>query len=294
MKIEMGQVSSMKQHSRYRTFEMATPQISVEKVISDLHQHLVNVNPLEELNLGYMQIKSGAYTSIYIEHFSDELIRKFITDGARVNDQTRKTVKTLMFGVSYARLLANGNKSFIRRSFAPAQAVVSREPTGGELYEPEILRFLNTTKKFQVFKCKILVNKYIPFICCNPDGLIVNNDVIQYLLEIKSIRNIPNFKYLDRPPIYTDKDGRLHLHPGSKTYSQIQLSLLICGLEKCLLVVFLPDAKFDNLKKMVVWKDLKFLKSKMYKIIRSFQRIALPILDRKKCRLDGKKIFDEE
>lgn len=262
-------------------------------VIDFLHYQLTQVNPLYGLDLR-MNFNSQTYRTIYNGHINDELIKIFITEGATVTREARRTVRSIMFGVANAWRMISEHEKFTNYIWSPAPYKQKRQVPIGETYEFEVKQLIEDTMPYTIIDSGILVNKHLPFMCVQPDGIVLMNGEVRGLLEIKSIKEVTEFRDLKRPPITCDPNtGKLTLSTNSKAYSQIQLSLLITGLNMCLLTVYLPHATGKKIASTVIWRDSNFMRWEAGRIIDSFKENALPILETKRIKY-CKYLFDEE
>lgn len=216
-----------------------------------------------------------------------------MTEDTTLTDETREHVKNIMFGVTKCSELINENLVYIEYSFSPDTFTNERPQSIGQMYEAEVREILRNTNSYQVYKCGLLCNKYIPYICTQPDGIIVDNDGIVALHEIKSVSGVDYFNELCRNPITCDEYGILRIHEKSKAYLQIQLSLFISGLDRCLLSLYLPHGRYDKLRNIMVYKDLRYLEREVSRITHSFEKHVIPILQRKP-KLGRGKLFKVE
>lgn len=88
-----------------------------------------------------------------------------------------------------------------------------------------------------------IVHSKYPWLCASPDGLIMKNNKIDWVLEVKcpiSCKNTPiesdgkiNLRYLKY-----DNSGKVILKPTHTYYTQCQFLMFCTGLTKCEFFVF--------------------------------------------------------
>lgn len=99
-----------------------------------------------------------------------------------------------------------------------------------------------------------------PWLCGSPDGLVLKEDGT-HLLEIKCPFSRKDGKIIDYEnfvtfvPYIKYRNGKLELVKGHKYYTQVQLLMYICGIEKCFFFVYSSKESIT----IPVKKDKSFL-----------------------------------
>lgn len=135
---------------------------------------------------------------------------------------------------------------------------------------------------FQVSKVGVIIKKSQPWLCCSPDGILVNQSAnIHYILEIKCPftcrtkpvfdreKNISNVPYLQ-----LDNEKKLQLKRSDKIYYQIQILLYVCNAQVCFLYVYSPKGS-ETIK---VSRDESFLQDIVPKMENFYFGHFLPAL----------------
>lgn len=106
----------------------------------------------------------------------------------------------------------------------------------GRKYESRALKKLEEEKEVHVKPCGLFVAPKYPFLAATPDGL-----TDDFLVEVKCPYKGRNeairksavfFSFLE------EVDGKLALKKNHNYFAQIQGQLMICGMERCILVVY--------------------------------------------------------
>ncbi|XP_052235872.1 uncharacterized protein LOC127880788 [Dreissena polymorpha] len=112
----------------------------------------------------------------------------------------------------------------------------------------------------------LVVNPNIPFLGASPDRIVLTEDRVMKLVEVKCPyslfdRKTSIQKQINNRSFYLKKDNdRVKLHEKHDYYFQIQGQLNICGIETCDLVVFVPP---DDIMIVCVERDQHFFNSVM-------------------------------
>lgn len=267
---------------------------SLREIEHSLHEQLTTCNPLEDIDMGDRIIAehNTLYRKIYKERYTSKLIMRFMRYGATYTYEFGNESKKIMFGVSRCWILCRKGHSLSRllRETMKPHMFRSGYLNTGEQYESIAISYIERSGRRQVYRPDMLVNKYLPFICAKPDGIVVKGGNIIALLEVKSISRVDNYEELNGC-VYWRKN-HLELRRNSPQYLQVQLSLLITGLPKCFLAVVLPRRHEDKCRTFIVYKDYEYLKKHMNMIIHTFENNVIPILERNP--LVKRKIFNQE
>ena len=255
-------------------YPITPPEEDVNFARGLLH-HIHQIDPRERIGLMdfcYYYIPyelQDIYNFWYQEQMNEEKQIKFIIYGALMNPSFRRFLKTIFIRVGLINKLINPRredlvKMKIHKTIPNTYWVwygyhftgISHETNGyqrnveGTLIEDGVIErfeqsFGNTCK---IRRVKFINNNYIPWICCSPDGIIVDSNEtskIKMLLEIKLDVSSRSLKDLWRKIYYRKKhrDGtsELCLRKNTDSYCQIQFSLFLTNLDMCLLIVHLPN-----------------------------------------------------
>jgi putative phage-type endonuclease len=119
----------------------------------------------------------------------------------------------------------------------------------GRETEPKAKECFQSVLNVHVFDCGLVIKKSQPWICASPDGVFLDDTGKTCLLEVKCPSSCVA-KAISVPYL---KDNQLKKnHPY---YTQIQIQLYCCDLEKCFLFVY---SSSDH-KIIEVTKDVDFL-----------------------------------
>lgn len=238
----------------------------------DLLNHIHQVDPRERVGLiecGYVPYQLQAiYNFWYREQINEEKKIKFIIYGALMNSYFRRYLRTIFVRVGLINKLINPRKKDlvkmkIHKSIPRTHWVwygyhftgITHETNGyqknieGTLIEDGVIERFESDhgNTYKVRRVGFIHNNYIPWMCCSPDGIIVDSkdtSKIKMLLEIKldvssrSLKDLRKKIYYTKK--YTDGTSELCLSKNTDSYSQIQFSLFLTNLHVCLLIVHLP------------------------------------------------------
>lgn len=95
-----------------------------------------------------------------------------------------------------------------------------------------------------VLKCGLVIHQKQPWMCASPDGLVVHNNKIQKLLEIKCPYTCKDTMLVDDengklrvPYLQYDKEKNIFLKQNHSYFTQCQIQMYCTGLEECDLFV---------------------------------------------------------
>ncbi len=102
----------------------------------------------------------------------------------------------------------------------------------GREMEPKAKQFLKSLLDVEIFNTGLVVKNGQPWLCASPDGLVLNKTGELVALEIKCPSSCIG-KDINVPYITNDELKQNHPY-----YTQIQIQLYCCDLDKCLLFIY--------------------------------------------------------
>ena len=102
----------------------------------------------------------------------------------------------------------------------------------GRDMEPKAKKFLKALLDVEIFDTGLIVKTGQPWLCASPDGLVLNKSGEIFALEIKCPSSCIG-KDINVPYVVNDQLKQNHPY-----YTQIQIQLYCCDLDKCLLFVY--------------------------------------------------------
>ena len=102
----------------------------------------------------------------------------------------------------------------------------------GREMEPKAKKFLKSLLDVEIFDTGLVVKTGQPWLCASPDGIVLNKTGELVALEIKCPSSCIG-KDINVPYIVNDQLKQTHPY-----YTQIQIQLYCCDLDKCLLFVY--------------------------------------------------------
>lgn len=97
----------------------------------------------------------------------------------------------------------------------------------------------------QVIKCGLVVHQKQPWICASPDGVVIENNKIKKLLEIKCPLTCKDTFLVDEenknlkvPYLRYDEEKHICLKQNHTYFTQCQIQMYCTGLEECDLFVY--------------------------------------------------------
>lgn len=151
------------------------------------------------------------------------------------------------------------------------------EPIAIAKYQENIKK---TGIEIEVVKMGLVVAKNQNWLCCSPDGIVLENGEITKLLEVKcpsSIKtkpvidkktNQPNIKYLQ------NINGTVQLKSTHMYYTQCQVQMYVTGIKSCDLYIYSPKGSCT----VIVSRDEEFLGEYIPKMEQFYFHFFLPAL----------------
>jgi hypothetical protein len=266
-----------------------------------LHSHLENYNPWERIGVtsmvGDLERDHDIYRLWYEDTLHQNKIFNSMTSGCLMNREFRHNVSSTIFVTpGNAWNIINDDdrieENDWRRSF---QVRMNRDKPnmnsmkGGVVYEKPTITTLMSKyfqKEDRFFKPTHVIHPRVPWMSVAPDGIIVigngqeSKEIV--LVEVKSFVRFDNISQLVCRSHHTGSQRPSHVpfyRPGIfntnwKGYLQIQLSLLVCNLDRCALMIHLSNS--DHL--FWVNFDQDFVSRKMNELQSSFFQNVFPYL----------------
>ena len=243
-----------------------------------------NIFSKQRVLSGVITFKSEFFKTKMMHLFTHDRILKAAIEGRPLRGNFRRRCRGTFITASRAADFDDpvGNwKSY----FGKALDKEYRRLKSGEKIEARVIEWVESSLTFasvtnlEVFRPKLILNPNVPFIAVAPDGVIFFKLKPIALLEIKSVSGLKSFRELSRPP-FVFKKGKITCHHRSKTFLQVQLSLLVANLRYCILVVHLPDSlsEHKNLSTCITI-DKKYVIPKVKNLESVFRTQVLPYLE---------------
>lgn len=96
-----------------------------------------------------------------------------------------------------------------------------------------------------VLKCGLVIHQKQPWMCASPDGLVICNNKIQKLLEVKCPYTCKDTMLVDKengklrvPYLKFDKGNNIYLKKNHSYFTQCQIQMYCTGIEECDLFVY--------------------------------------------------------
>lgn len=244
--------------------------------------------------LDRLQCSSQLFNTLYLEMLERPIIYSALFYGMPMTDEFRQMCRSVYIGVSNIPDFLDGSDRWKRHFAKPKYLYKSFKI--GERFESKVIDWVERKvyggQSFQVFRPKIILNPNAPILSAIPDGILCFRNNAVALLEIKSVAHVTSFELLNRPPLLCRR-GKLICSRSSRTYTQIQLSLFVSNLPKCLLVVHLPDAEKGPKNKSIWIKSNKLFIKKTYSdLTYIFRKEVFPYIE-SKSEIYGIKPFQD-
>lgn len=135
------------------------------------------------------------------------------------------------------RFVKNDKKSFMGKGLKFVEYGIGMEDFASVKY--------SQIYNVQVIKCGLVVHQKQPWICASPDGIVMDNNKIKKLLEIKCPYTCKDTVLVDeesrnlRVPYLTyDKEKNICLKQNHTYFTQCQIQMYCTGLKECDLFVY--------------------------------------------------------
>ena len=193
----------------------------------------------------------------------------------KIKIRKTKTVKTLLEELFFPKKISVPSIKYGK----------DNESVARKLYE--------TMSNKQVKEVGVIVSKYQPWLCASSDGIVIEDGCIVGLVEIKcpsSCEKVPvvdvenkrcNVTYLE----YVEDE--IILQKSHVYYTQCQIQMYVCGLNKCDLFVYSPVENGSYI--ITVDRDELFIQEAVQKAEELYFSHFLPILVSKKNDENEKK-----
>lgn len=199
----------------------------------------------------------SVYERFYTESLTKEKILASIAcKGLKQNLRFREWCRSVFIGVSriplYMKQEDTSWTKYHRGSLLPGSARMS-DKGGGVQYETITITEFEMETGYTVFRCGNIVNPWIPWMMCLPDGIIfTGSDVL--ILEIKTtfIHTLETFPYFNE---------NKELRKTNDIYCQIQFSMFISNIHSTLLIVnFVDTGMVTNKWKQIIYFDADYIR----------------------------------
>ena len=131
---------------------------------------------------------------------------------------------------------ARRNMSLLCKSIFAPKDLKGKAVMHGRKYEARALKKLEEERGVVVQSCGLFVSAKYPYLAATPDGITTD-----HIIEVKCPYKGRN-EIIRKSTVYfsflEEVDGKLNLKKNHSYFAQIQGQLLICGREKCVLVVY--------------------------------------------------------
>lgn len=149
--------------------------------------------------------------------------------------------------VHEVKTLTKKTAATLANEIANPKKVVTESMKYGTKYENKALNEYQLLCSVHIIKLGVLIDKYQPWLCASVDGVVIENDCIDRLIEIKcpsSCMKKPIVDYEKKRcnvQYLTLYCNNVELRESSVYYTQCQFQLYVTGLTVCDLYVYSPE-----------------------------------------------------
>ncbi|KAL4084013.1 hypothetical protein QTP88_029329 [Uroleucon formosanum] len=130
----------------------------------------------------------------------------------------------------------------------------------GNKYESEAIEYYNTQFNNTILKCGVIVHSQKPWLCSSPDGIVIENETLTKVLEVKCPISCQSKPICDpenqkcNVPYLKYSNNKVVLSTTHQYYTQCQILMYCCGISECDLLVYNKiDPVVINIEKNVLF-----------------------------------------